>query len=61
MSYDDSVNVGTISGASNLIKRIDFKFICVLYMWYCILCHFHRVNIALQHKKLSIDDASKKI
>jgi hypothetical protein len=61
ISTDSNLNAETVSGAKDLIKQIDFIFICLLNLWCQILSLIDRENKCLQSKNISVDIASKKL
>jgi hypothetical protein len=58
---DSKMNAETVFGANQLVKQIDFSFLCLLDFWCQILSLIDRENNALQSKNISIDMASRKI
>jgi len=55
---DSELNLETKSTAKNLLKLINFDFLCLLNIWNQILSSIDRVNQALQNKSLSLEKAS---
>ena len=61
ISTDSSFNAETLCGAKELIKQLDFVFLCLLDLWYQILSLIDRENQSLQSKNISVDTASKNL
>ena len=61
MANDSNLNSDTVSGAGEILKQINFQFLCLLDLWCKILTLIDRENCALQSKAISVDIASKKM
>lgn len=59
LTNKDKFNNDTVFGASNLIKQIDYKFICLLQLWGRILSVVDKINVALQKHDVTVDTAHR--